>query len=158
MKIVMLNGQNHKGSTYHIGRQIIDMMFDYWMVHRPKACMFEKRAVIVSTSAGSSPKSAMKDVEDAFFYMGIPSITKYGIAVQAMNWDGVKESKKKEIDKATTNIARKLSRNRKPHVGIKTKFMFNMMRMMQKNDWGASPVEKAYWEQNGWLSSKRPWK
>jgi multimeric flavodoxin WrbA len=24
MKIVMLNGQNHKGSTYHIGRQIID--------------------------------------------------------------------------------------------------------------------------------------
>ena len=24
MKIVMLNGQNHKGSTYHIGRMIID--------------------------------------------------------------------------------------------------------------------------------------
>lgn len=24
MKIVMLNGQNHKGSTYHIGRLIVD--------------------------------------------------------------------------------------------------------------------------------------
>ena len=24
MKIVMLNGQNHKGSTYHIGRMIAD--------------------------------------------------------------------------------------------------------------------------------------
>ena len=26
MKIVMLNGQNHKGSSYHIGRMIIDKL------------------------------------------------------------------------------------------------------------------------------------
>ena len=24
MKIVMLNGQNHKGSSYHVGRSIVD--------------------------------------------------------------------------------------------------------------------------------------
>ena len=231
MKIVMLNGQNHKGSTYHIGRMIadkiagdneilefffpkdlnhfcmgcyrciedekacpyyeekkvildaieeadvliattptycmhvsaslkalIDMMFDYWMVHRPKTCMFGKRMVIVSTSAGASPKSAMKDVEDAFFNMGVPSITKYGIAVQAMNWDTVRDSKKKKIDKDTTRIARKLGKNKKPHVGIKTRLVFGMMRMMQKNGWGSSPVEKVYWEKNGWFGRKRPWK
>ncbi len=231
MKIVMLNGQNHKGSTYHIGRMIadkisgdkeirefffprdlnhfcmgcyrciedekacpyydekkvildavdeadvlivttptycmhvsaplksfIDMTFDYWMVHRPKKCMFRKRAVIVSTSAGASPKSAMKDVEDALFYMGVPSIKKYGIAVSAMNWEKIAASKKEKIDKDTTGIARKLSRKEKPHVGIKTKFLFYMMRMMQKNGWRASPVEKEYWEKNGWFSSERPWK
>lgn len=231
MKIVLLNGQNHKGSTYHIGRMIadkiagdneirafffprdlnhfcmgcyqcienekacpyyeekkvildaieeadllivttptycmhvsaplksfIDLSFDYWMSHRPRKCMFMKRAVIVSTSAGSSPKSAMKDVEDALFYMGVPSITKYGIAVQAMNWDGIKASKKEKIDKDTTRIAQKMNNVEKPHVGIKTRFVFYMMRMMQKNGWGSSPVEKAYWEQNGWLGSKRPWK
>ena len=166
MKIVMLNGQNHKGSTYHIGRMIVDkvsgenevkefffpkdlnhfcagcykcvedqtacpyyeekkvimdaveeadllvvttptycmhisaplksffdMTFDYWMPHRPKKCMFSKRAVIVSTAAGSSTKHAMKDVEDSLFNMGIPSITKYGLAVQAMNWEGVAPNK-----------------------------------------------------------------
>lgn len=231
MKIVMLNGQNHKGSTYHIGRMIedkiagadeisefffprdlnhfcmgcykciedekncpyymekkvildavkeadvlivttptycmhvsaplksfIDLTFDYWMSHRPQKCMFSKRAVIVSTSAGASPKSAMKDVEDALFYVGVSSITKYGIAVQAMNWDGISSSKKEKIDKDTTAIARKLSKTEKPHVGIKTRFVFNMMRMMQKNGWGASPVEKVYWEENGWLGSERPWK
>lgn len=228
--IVMLNGQNHKGSTYHIGRMIADkiageqeirefffprdlnhfcrgcyrciedetacpfyeekkiimdaieeadilivttptycmhvsaplkslleMLFDAWMVHRPKQCMFEKRAVIVSTSAGASPKAAMKDVEDCLFYMGVPSITKYGMAVQAMNWDSVSESKKKKIDANTTKIARKLSKQKKPHVGVKMRFVFYMMRMMQKNGWGASPVEKLYWEQNGWLSNNRPW-
>ena len=222
MRIVMLNGQNHKGSTYHIGRMIadkipgnneirefffprdlnhfcmgcykciedekacpyyeekkvildvikdadalivttplkafIDLTFDYWMSHRPRKCMFSKRAVIVSTSAGSSPKSAMKDVEDALFYLGVPSIMKYGIAVQAMKWDGVRTSKKEKIDKDTSRIAAKISRREKPHVGIKTRFIFNMMRMMQKSGWGSSPVEKEYWEQNGWLGKKRPWK
>lgn len=231
MKIVTLNGQNHKGSSYHIGRMIadkvsgdneirefffpkdlnhfcagcykciedekacpyyeekkvifdavenadllivttptycmhvsaplksfLDLTFDYWMVHRPKKSMFSKRAVIVSTSAGSSPKSAMKDVEDALFNMGVPSIAKYGMAVQAMNWDGVKASKKEKINRATTKLARRLSTTKKPHVGFKTRFMFNMMGMMQKKGWGSSPVEKEYWEQNGWLGKKRPWK
>ena len=170
MRIVMLNGQNHNGSTYHIGRMIgdkipgnneirefffprdlnhfcvgcykciedekacpyyeekkvildvieeadvlivttptycshvsaplkafIDLTFDYWMSHRPRKCMFSKRAVIVSTSAGSSPKSAIKDVEDALFYLGVPSDTKYGIAVQAMNWTESGYPKKKKL-------------------------------------------------------------
>ena len=231
MKIVMLNGQNHKGSTYHIGRQIadkidgnneirefffprdlnhfcsgcyrciedekdcpyydekkiiveaveaadilivttptycmhvsaplkafIDLTFDYWMSHRPRKCMFSKHAVIVSTSAGASPKSAMKDVEDALFYLGVLSIVKYGIVVQEMNWDGVKESKKVKIERDTSKIAAKLSKKGKLHVGIKTRFTFNMMRMMQKNGWGSSPVEKEYWEVNGWLGKNRPWK
>ena len=231
MKIVMLNGQKQKGSTYHIGRMIVDkvsgenevkefffpkdlnhfcagcykciedqtacpyyeekkiimdaveeadllvvttptycmhisaplksfldMTFDYWMPHRPRKCMFSKRAVIVSTAAGSSTKHAMKDVEDSLFNMGIPSITKYGLAVQAMNWEGVAPKKKAKIEKGTDRIAAKLSSSKKPHVGIKTKFMFNMMGMMQKNGWGSSPVEKEYWEQNGWLAKDRPWK
>lgn len=231
MKIVVLNGQNHKGSTYHIGRMIadkisgdneirefffpkdlnhfctgcyqcledeqacpyyeekkvildaieeaellivttptyclhvsaplksfLDMTFDYWMVHRPKKSMFSKRAVIVSTSAGASTRSAMKDVEDSLFYMGVPSVIKYGIAVQAMNWDEVRASKKEKIEKDTTRIAGKLSTEKKPHVGVKTRFMFNMMGMMQKKGWGSSPVEKEYWEQNGWFGKERPWK
>lgn len=231
MKIVMLNGQNHKGSTYRIGRMIadkisgnneirefffprdlnhfcagcyrcieddtacpyyeekkvimdavedadilivttptycmhvsaplksfIDTTFDYWMVHRPKKSMFSKRAVVVSTSAGASPKSTMKDVEDALFHMGVPFILKYGLAVQAMNWDGIGQAKKVKIDKDTTRIAQKLSSDKKPHVGLKTRFIFNMMGMMQKKGWGASPVEKEYWKQNGWFDGERPWK
>ena len=100
----------------------------------------------------------MKDVEDALFYLGVPSIIKYGLAVQAMNWDGIQSSKKEKIEKDTTRLARKLSTHKKPHVGIKTRFIFRMMGMMQKNGWGSSPVEKEYWEQNGWLGKERPWK
>ena len=230
MKIVMLNGQNHKGSTYHIGRMIVDkvsgenevkefffpkdlnhfcagcykciedqtacpyyeekkiimdaveeadllvvttptycmhisaplksfldMTFDYWMPHRPRKCMFSKRAVIVSTAAGSSTKHAMKDVEDSLFNMGIPSITKYGLAVQAMNWESVSSAKKTKINKATNSIAKKLSTPTKPKVGIKTRFTFMMMRMLQIKGWNSSPVETAYWKEQGWLDGKKPW-
>ena len=230
MKIVMLNGQNHKGSSYHMGRSIIDkiegekevrefffprdldhfclgcyrciedaaacpcygekrvildamdeadllvvttptyclhvsaplkafidLTFDLWMAHRPMLSMFTKRAVIVSASAGSSTKSALKDVQDALFYMGVPEITRYGLAVQAMNWQGVPDRKKARIDRDTGRIARKLSLAKAPRVGIKTRFMFRVMGMMQKKGWNSSPVETAYWKEKGWLDGKKPW-
>lgn len=126
MKIVMIHGQNHKGSSYHIGRilaeklgteqeitefflpkdlnhhclgcytcleseekcpfyaekQIIanamecaellifttpnycmapsaplkafmDLFFQYWIPHRPRKAMFSKKAVVISTAAGT---------------------------------------------------------------------------------------------------------
>lgn len=230
MKIVTLNGQNHKGSTYHIGRMIadkidgeneitefffprdlnhfcvgcykciedvtecpyydekqkiidkidaadilivttptycmhmsaplksfFDMTFDLWMSHRPMKSMFSKKAVIVSTAAGKGTGSAIKDVNDCLFYMGIPEIHKYGIAVQAMNWDGVSDKKRQVIDKKTSAIANKLSKANKPAVGIKTKFMFMMMGMMQEKGWNSSPVETKYWKDNGWLDGRKPW-
>ena len=35
---------------------------------------------------------------------------------------------------------------------------FQSMGMMQKGGMGSSPMEKEYWENNGWLGTKRPWK
>ena len=231
MKVVLIHGQNHKGSSYHIGRMIADKMqgtneitefflprdlnhfclgcyncieddakcpfyddkrkimdaveaadvlifttptycmhasapmksfmdltFTYWMVHRPRKCMFSKRAVVVSTAAGTGMKSAMKDITNTLFYWGVPYVKSYGVAVQAMSWDGVNEKKKAKIEKDTAKLARKLSVGKKPSVGIKTRFMFKVMGVMQSAGMGSSPVEKEYWEQNGWLGKKRPWK
>ena len=231
MKIVMINGQNHKGSTYNIGRLLaknigsdkdivefflpkdlnhfclgcytcieddtkcpfyeeknrimkeveeadilifttptyclrasapmksfIDLTFNYWMSHRPRKCMFNKKAVVISTAAGSGAKKAVKDVSDALFYWGIPCIVEYGICIQAMNWDGVSEKKKQKIEKDTIRIAQRLSRKKRVKAGIKTKTMFSLMRMMQKADLGAGEADKSYWEKSGWLGKERPWK
>lgn len=231
MKIVLIHGQNHKGSSYHIGRMIadkitcekevtefflpkdlnhfctgcysciedeskcpfysekskimeaveqadllvfttptycmrasapmksfIDLTFTYWMVHKPRACMFEKKAVVVSTAAGTGTNTAIKDIVTTLEYWGISSIRKYGVSVQASGWNMVSDEKKSQIDKKTTQLAKKLSLNRKPNVGIKTKMLFNMMRMMQKKGWGSGETEKVYWQEKGWLDRKRPWK
>ena len=232
MKIVMINGQNHKGSTYNIGRLLaknigsdkdivefflpkdlnhfclgcytcidddtkcpfyeeknrimkeveeadilifttptyclrasapmksfIDLTFNYWMSHRPrKWCMFNKKAVVISTAAGSGAKKAVKDVSDALFYWGIPCIVEYGICIQAMNWDGVSEKKKQKIEKDTIRIAQRLSRKKCVKAGIKTKAIFSLMRMMQKADFGSGEADKSYWEKSGWLGKERPWR
>lgn len=139
-------------------KSFFELIFDYWMVHRPNESFFRKRAVVVSSSAGSSAKSATKDIAGFLFYLGVPSVTQCGIAVQAMNWEGIKEKKKMRIEKDTDRIAAKVSRAGKPRVGIKIKFMFNIFRMMQNGGMGSSPVEKEYWEKKGWLGKNRPWK
>ena len=230
MRIVLIHGQNHKGSSYHIGKMIadtisgkkevsefflprdlnhfclgcyqciendencpfysekavimkaveaadllifttptyclrasapmksfMDLTFTYWMSHRPRKSMFSKKAVVVSTAAGSGAKSATKDVATALFYWGVPYIQSYGIAVQAMNWDMVSAKNKEKIQKDVARLAKKLSNGKKPYVGIKTRFIFKMMGLMQSAGFGSSPIEKEYWEKNGWLGRKRPW-
>lgn len=231
MKIVMIHGQNHKGSSYNIGRMIankisgeediaefflprdlnhfclgcyacidddtkcpfyeeknkimtavesadvlifttptycmrtsapmksfIDLTFNYWMVHRPRKCMFSKQAIVVSTAAGSGTKTAIKDITNTLLYWGVPSVVTYGISVQAMNWAGVADKKKQIIEKDTTKIANKVLKNKHVKVGLKTKALFMMMRMMQQKGWGSGEAEKEYWEQNGWMGKERPWK
>ena len=231
MKIVMINGQNHKGSTYNIGRilaekigsdedivefflpkdlnqfclgcytcidddsgcpfyeeknrimaeveeadilifttptyclrasapmkNFLDQTFNYWMSHRPRKCMFSKKAIVISTAAGKGAKKSVKDVSTALFYWGIPCIYEYGICVQAMNWNGVSEKKKQRIEKDTARIARRLSRKKNINVGIKTKVMFSLMRMMQKANLGAGDADRLYWKNCGWLDKERPWK
>lgn len=139
-------------------KSFLDFMFDYWMVHCPKEWMFEKRAVIITASAGASNSSAIKIIKNSLFYWGVPFIKSYGIAVQAKNWNSVKNEKKLKIEKDMTKLSKKISCSKKPHVGIKTRFIFNIMGMMHRAGWDSSPVEKDYWASRGWLKSKRPWK
>ena len=83
---------------------------------------------------------------------------KYGMAVQAMSFDGVAADKKKKIEKKAAILARKLSKNTAPSIGIKTRFIFWMMGMMQKKGWNSSPIETQYWNEKGWFDGKKPWK
>ncbi len=100
----------------------------------------------------------IKDITDTLLYWGVPSVTAYGISVQAMNWNNVAEKKKQKIEKDTTKIAAKVKKRKTVKVGIKTKALFMMMRMMQQKGWGSGDAEKEYWEKNGWMGKDRPWK
>lgn len=228
MKIVLIHGQNHKGSSYHIGRMIadkidsgniiaeyflpkdlnhfctgcyqcvedevkcpfyaekrtimekvedadllifttptycmrasapmkafIDLTFTYWMPHSPRKVMFSKKAVVVSTAAGTGMKSAIKDITTALFYWGVPCVKSYGAALQAANWEQVTNKKKEKLERDTAKLAKSIV-SAKAGVGIKTKAFFYMMRMMM-NTYDDSSSEKKYWNDNGWLGKNRPW-
>ncbi|MDO4556539.1 MAG: NAD(P)H-dependent oxidoreductase [Lachnospiraceae bacterium] len=231
MKIVMIHGQNHRGSTYHMGKilasklaedkdvvefflprdlphfclgcysciedetkcpywnekvkildamekadlfiftspnycmapsgamkSFLDLMFDNWMVHRPKKWMFEKRAIVLSASAGASCKKTVGTIKDSLFYWGVPYIKTYSLAVQAMNWQMVNPEIKDKIENKLSRLAAHMNCQKQPRVGIKTRFIFFVMKKMHAASWDASPTEKLYWESQGWLGKERPWK
>ena len=139
-------------------KAFIDLTFNYWMVHRPDERMFNKKAVVISTAAGMGAGKVTKDMANVLFYWGIPEIRRLGFALQAENWESVAQKKKEKIKKLVTKLAVDFSGNKKVRVGFKTRFMFNIMRMMQKNGMGSSPEEKEYWQAKGWLDKGRPWK
>lgn len=64
-----------------------------------------------------------------------------------------KRTYQKEVQKMAKSLQKK-----KICIGFKTKFMFGIMRMMQLKNWSASPVEKEYWKEQGWLGKQRSWK
>lgn len=128
-----------------------------YMVHRPEESMFRKQAVCIATAAGAGMKSTIKDMADSAFYWGIAKTYKLGIAVMETDWEKVKPSIKKRIDKKTTVLARTISKRAdrvKP--GVKTRAFFAMMALMQRN--GFNPADKEYWQEKGWTKGRRPWR
>ncbi len=233
MKIVIIHGQNHKGSSYNIGRKVadslceqkditefflprdlnhfclgccncvedesacpfyaeklpilnaikesdllifttpvyclrasapmksfLDLTFTNWLTHKPKEYMFTKRAVIIATSAGASGKGALSDIKTSISYWGVNPIYTYSLAVQAINWASIKPERMKIVEKLISKIVRKQKKLQlqKSKVSLKTKIMFSFFAGMQKANWGASPTEKEYWNNKGWLGKARPWK
>ena len=128
-----------------------------WMVHSPEGKMFKKQGVCISTAAGGGMKSTNKDMGDSMFYWGTAKIYKIGIGVAATDWNSVSPKKMKTIEKKTDSVAKKiLSSAGSVKPGLKTKFYFYIMRMMQKHGWNERDVN--YWKERGWLDKKRPWK
>ena len=143
-------------------KSFLDLCCDLCMIHRPKPWMFRKRAVILSSSAGSSCRKTLRTVKDSLELWGVPWIRKYGIAVRATSWETVPPDKKAKIESAISGISsgilRDMRSGRPPRAGLRPRLMFGFIRPLHSAGWDASPKEKAYWEEHGWLGSARPWK
>ena len=136
-------------------------LFDHyayiWMPHRPRKEMFSKIAIAVSTAAGSGANKVTKLIASQLFWWGVPKTYRVHLNVGAACWNDVSEiTKEKIIQKAdiVSNKVKSQIGNVKPN--IKTKFMFNIIRKMQKsNNWNM--IDKNYWKNNNWLAKERPW-
>ncbi|MBP5792684.1 MAG: NAD(P)H-dependent oxidoreductase [Spirochaetaceae bacterium] len=146
--------------VYHVTGSMKAFLDHYgyrWMVHSPEESMFKKQAVCITTAAGAGLSSTLKDMKDSFYFWGVAKIYKYGIAVAALNWDGVSDKKRKSIDKATKKLAEKILRkNGKVKPGLKTKAFFFLMHLLQRK--GITEKDRLYWKEKGWTGNKRPWK
>lgn len=146
--------------VYHVTGAMKAFLDHYgwrWMVHRPEERMFSKQAVCLSTAAGAGMKSANRDMAHSAFFWSVGKIYRYGAAVQAMCWEGIRVKQKQTIEKNMDRLARKILKNQgrvKP--GLRTKLFFAVVRQMQKRGW--NEADARYWREKGWTGSKRPWR
>jgi len=142
-------------------KSFIDLTFINWMPHRPKACMFRKKAVVIATAACGGSKKAIKDITNTLFYWGIPYIKSLGFNVVALKWQKVNEQTKQKIERKIMQLSDTLMKTGTPKVGLITKIIFNLFRSnIKKIDIQSTPFESDYlhWYNNGWLGKARPWK
>lgn len=138
-------------------KTFLDHMGYRWMPHRPHPKMFGKVGLVISTAAGAGAKKVTKALYDNLFFWGVSKIYSYHKNVGASSWETVKPEKKKQIEKEVVRRAREISlRIGRSKPGIKTKALFNIMKLSQKaNNWNAT--DKEHWVRNGWLDGSKPW-
>ena len=119
-------------------KAFLDLFFTNWLSHKPRETMFKKRAVVISTAAGAGADKANKLVANNLFNWGIPEVIRYGISVNAMNWNMVPDKKKDKIEKDMKKLASKLSKKTTVKIGINTRFLVWFYGGMHKGSGGAS--------------------
>lgn len=145
--------------TSHL-KGFFEHIFTAWIGHRPEAAMFSKTAVVISTAAIIGVGNVTKSLSRQMFYLGVPKVHKLQFPVMATSWDGVQNKTKDKITVQTDKIARKIvSSKGYATPGIKTRFIFLMLRMFHKNnDLPLFVTDKKYWIEKKWLDKARPWK
>lgn len=142
-------------------KAFLDHLGYRWMPHRPHPEMFHKTGLVISTAAGAGTKAANKVMKKSLVYWGVNKVYSYGVNVSAMAWEDVNTKKKKQIEKKLKKLSDKINKavkdSKKRPPNHFTRMLFNLMKMMQKNNtWNLKDHD--YWKDNGWLDGKKPWK
>lgn len=147
-------------------KALLDHFGCHWMAHRPQEAMFGKQALILTQAVGAGFKGSVKVVRDSLAFWGVPKVRV--VKAHLMESDYALVSQKVK-DKRDLDMSRAIDGILKDHghirLGLKTRAIFFAMGMAQRMI-AKSQAEKGqpetydhkYWQEKGWLGSKRPWK
>lgn len=134
----------------------LDHLAYIWLVHRPKASMFNKVGLIITSAGGSGVKATTELLKNNLFYWGVPQIYNYGVTTMKMGGNYCDYKGKDKIKKQVSKKARQIKKALvKRKVKFKTKFFFKMFGMTQKKGW--NKLDVGYWKEKGWLDGKKPY-
>lgn len=145
-------------------KSLLDHFGYRWMPHRPAPEMFGKRAVIITQCLGAGAKSTAKDIKHSLSWWGISKIGVFnGMLMNDIIWDKLPQKKRLQLTKNINKLASKFSKinyikpsHTKPFTKIKFYFCRIIQKQVRKND--TSGLDNRYWQSQGWLDKKRPWK
>ena len=136
-------------------KALLDHLAYMWIVHRPKASMFSKVGLIITSAGGSGVKATVKLLKSNLFFLGVPKAYNFGVTTMKMGGNYEDCDDKDKIKKGVAKKAKQVKKGlAKKKVGFKTKFFFKMFGMTQKTGW--NKVDSNYWKEQGWLDGKKP--
>jgi len=148
---IIINSPNYCMEMSGQLKTFFDHMAYRWISHRPHPSMKNKIGVAITTTAGAGARGTAKSIARQMLYWNVAKTYCLPFTVAAMDWDSVKTERKSKLAQKSKRIAKKVKKTiTKVKPGIKSRFMFNIMRSMQKNStW--NQVDRKHWENNGWI-------
>lgn len=140
-------------------KAFLDHLCYLWISHRPAPRMFRKVGIVVTTTGGAGLFHTAKTMRQSLQFWGIKRVFTLRQVVSALKWDEVPDKNKRAVavkaKKIAESAAHALGRIEKLHGPLLIRFLFAMMRGMQKkNAW--NETDRAHWEKQGWLANKSP--
>ena len=142
-------------------KALLDHLGYIFIVHRPVPEMFNKTAMIISTTAGAGTKKVVNLISSNLSYWGVKKIDSLRFNMFALKWNDIKESKRAKFERTIRLKAgyfNKDTKNRfKMRGPIKRFFIYKFVKKLI-NSYDNDSLDKKYWQEQGWLNGKNPFK
>ena len=119
----------------------------------PRAEIFEKKAFIITTGAGST--AAIKPIKKFLINWGMNRVNACGVRMFTDKWDNMPEKKKIGIENRLKNAANSFYRTKKKSPYLAAIGMYYMSKFILKKYAGKETNSYKYWEKMGFIR-KRP--
>jgi len=119
----------------------------------PRAGIFDKKAFIITTGAGSA--AAIKLIKKNLRHWGVNRVYSLGFRMRTNLWDKMPESKQEKHEKSLRQSARKFFKTKKGRPYLSTVLFYHMSKFILKRYVGEGNYPYDYWKENGYFD-KRP--
>lgn len=136
-------------------KNFLDHLGYLFIVHRPEEKMFEKVAMIISTTAGAGTNKVIKTIKDSLDYWGMKRVRKLSFVLYATKWSEVNDKKRKTIEKVAEKKAKQfykdISNRKKKRKRLKVYLLLKVGKLLQ-NKYPEDSLDRQYWKEKGWIS------
>lgn len=136
-------------------KTLLDHFCCHWMVHRPNARMFTKRAVILTQSIGAPNGAAQRDVATSLRWMGVSDIRKLGFGLmEGIVWKELSEKRRETITRKTRKLASHYTQKKIAGKNLQFHALFAMSTVLHRQTHKAeteTSLDNQHWIDNGWM-------
>jgi len=139
-------------------KNFLDHYAFLFIVHRARPALLEKKAFVLSTTAGAGTRAAMKTIITSLKFWGINRIDSFGIQMRSIDFETMDPKRRAKTEAKLKHSARRFykevasGKRHSPYLLIR--FMFYFRRNMLKKEDEAVSADKRYWMEQNWFQQK----